>query len=80
MSSVSATPVGSGNSRLIVIRNNFGSGKSSLAKAILAVRPGGIAFVGRTCCVAFLRQHRSVPRDGRRCWNSVEFRFTVPRL
>lgn len=47
MSSAASTLVGSEDSRLIIIRGNSGSGKSSLAKAIRAARPRGIAIVGQ---------------------------------
>lgn len=46
MSGADSTLVGSEGSRLIIIRGNSGSGKSSLAKAIRAARPRGIAIVG----------------------------------
>lgn len=46
MSGADSTHVGSEESRLIIIRGNSGSGKSSLAKAIRTVRPRGIAIVG----------------------------------
>ena len=46
MSYAASTLVGSEDSRLIIIRGNSGSGKSSLAKAIRAARPRGIAIVG----------------------------------
>ncbi len=45
MSSASSTVVGSEGSWLVIIHGSFGSGKSSLAKAILVARPSGIAFV-----------------------------------
>lgn len=39
--------VGSGSTRLILIRGNSGTGKSALAAAIRAARPRGIAIVGQ---------------------------------
>lgn len=38
--------MGSETFRLIIIRGNSGSGKSSLAKAIRAARPLGVAVIG----------------------------------
>ncbi|WP_206039791.1 kinase [Rhodococcus sp. HNM0563] len=46
MNGTVATIVGSEASRLIIIRGNSGSGKSSLAKAIRAARPRGVAIIG----------------------------------
>lgn len=39
-------PIGSAESRLVIIRGNSGSGKSVLAKAIRDARPRGIAILG----------------------------------
>lgn len=39
--------VGSESTRLIIIRGNSGSGKSSLAAAIRAARPRGVAIIGQ---------------------------------
>lgn len=38
---------GAGDTRLIVIRGNSGSGKSALAAAVRAARPRGVAIVGQ---------------------------------
>lgn len=46
MNGTASTIVGSETSRLIIIRGNSGSGKSSLAKAIRAARPRGVAIIG----------------------------------
>lgn len=47
MSSAASTLVGSEDSRLIRIRGNSDSGKSSLANAVWAAWPRGIAIVGQ---------------------------------
>lgn len=47
MNGTASTIVGSEASRLIIIRGNSGSGKSSLAKAIRAARPRGVAIIGQ---------------------------------
>lgn len=41
------TATGSADTRLILLRGNSASGKSSLARAIRAARPRGIAIVGQ---------------------------------
>ncbi|WP_207204622.1 kinase [Sanguibacter massiliensis] len=46
MNGTASTIVGSETSRLIFIRGNSGSGKPSLAKAIRAARPRGVAIIG----------------------------------
>ena len=64
MSSAASTLIGSEYSRLIIIRGNSGSGKSSLAKAIRAVRPRGIAIVGQDVLrreILHVRDHPETP-------------------
>lgn len=46
MNETPSTTIGTEASRLIIIRGNSGSGKSSLAKAIRAARPRGVAIIG----------------------------------
>lgn len=46
MNETASTTIGSEASRLIIIRGNSGSGKSSLAKAVRAARPRGVAIIG----------------------------------
>lgn len=47
MNGTDSTTIGSEASRLIIIRGNSGSGKSSLAKAVRAARPRGVAIIGQ---------------------------------